>query len=610
MMKVQDENTRKKKIFLAPLDPVHDVALKVLNRMFSERGHDTILLPPDLSMEEIVAEAVEQKPDVIMISRTLGYGVAELMARFIDQIEIAGLRESTRVAVGGKAIHKSLAAELGFDMGFGAESEYEEAVAWVEETEYVPKTKRDAKVKTDITKGYSYEYADRKMEKLLDQIVDEIIGWTSVRTSDGIKRAELRRRMLREGEAVAAELLPAYLSLCDEKIVRAYETGEYPNKVRELSAGEEAKLDAYTAAMKKEEFSDRLQHSRKKPLVFVQYGTGCPVMDIQHIKTSEGFGADGVFHFDPSWGARTEGFLSGCLSHEEDGSVITYENLEKIKNSLHPATLWTVRAHRGLNTPETTVLAGEVGADLTKINIAYGSLNGGTDPERLTVDGTQCIRYAAEYGMPFDIVTNEELGGVPAEKAFSGMLIVSHLAKRLGARPILKPLFCYSPNVMVRGLMDDNYIDYNAAKIIALRKIIDAPIWPGEPIGFMTHFEDRIQSAMATALHAALGVSLNVDGITIASTDEAYSRGPISVPARVDTLQAVKEVYRFFGNAGINPTANAGKWADELVSGIHEVLATVAERGSFVGALYDGLLGSPDDGAYPGRAGRGTVKKV
>ena len=594
-----------RKVLLVPLDPVHDVALKVLNRMLKARGHETVLLPPDLPMEEIVAKAAEEKPDVLMVSRTLSYGVAELLSRFVDQVEVAGLREKTRLVIGGKAIHPSLAAELGFDAGFGAESEYEEAISFVEGRTYVPKAARDDKVKADITGGYRYGYRNAGIGRLLDGIVDEILEWSASRTSPGVRRAELRKRMMSEGEASA--LLPEYLALCDEKIVRAYEKGEYPNKVRVLSAEEESRLDAFISQSKKVERSAVLRHTQKKPLVFVQYGTGCPIMDIQHIKTSEGWGADGVFHFDPSWGARTEGFLSGCLSHEEDGSVITVENLRKIKSSLHPATIWTVRAHRGLNTPETVVMAGEIGADLTKINIVYGSLNGGTDPERLTVDGVAGIRYAASYGMPFDIVTNEELGGVPADKAFAGMLIVARLALRLGAKPILKPLFCYSPDVMVRGLMDDNYVDYNAAKVMALRDIVDAPIWPGEPIGFMTHSEDRVQSAMATALHASLGISLGVDAITVASTDEAYSRGPISVAARVDTLQAVKEAFRFFGHSRIEPTAKAREWADGLIKGIETVLVEVAKRGSFVGALYDGLLGGPEDGAYPGRAGRGTV---
>ena len=70
-------------------------------------------------------------------------------------------------------------------------------------------------------------------------------------------------------------------------------------------------------------------------------------MDIAHIKLAEAWGADGVIHFDPSWGARTEGFYEGFLTHEEDGSVITTENLFKIKDCIDENVLWQVRAHRG-----------------------------------------------------------------------------------------------------------------------------------------------------------------------------------------------------------------------------------------------------------------------
>jgi hypothetical protein len=241
--------------------------------------------------------------------------------------------------------------------------------------------------------------------------------------------------------------------------------------------------------------------------------------------------------------------------------------------------------------------------------MVYGSLGAGTDPERLTVDGVEAIRQAVHYGLPFDVVTNEELCGVPAHKAFAGMLIVAAIGRRLGGRPILQPLFCYSPQVMIEGQMKDNYVDFNAAKVMALRSIIDAPVWPGAPIGFLTHTEDRVQSSMTTALHACMAASTGVDAISIASADEAYSGGPISAAARVDTLRAVKEGFRFFGHARVQPTPMADEWAARLVEGIHEVLKAVRDRGSFVGALYDGLLGTREDGAYPGRSGRGTVRK-
>lgn len=347
---------------------------------------------------------------------------------------------------------------------------------------------------------------------------------------------------------------------------------------------------------------------RSKPLVFGQYGTGCLVSDVTQIKLIEAWGADGVVHFDPAWGARTEGLLEGVLSQQGDGSIISLENLAKIKGALAPHTLFQVRAHRGLNTAETVLLDGRVGADLTKINLAYGSLAGGTDPERLAVDGLEAMRLAAQFAMPFDVVTNEELAGVPAHKAFAGMLATAHIGPMVGGSPLLQPLFCNGPETLVRGLMDDNYVDFNAAKVMALRRIVDAPIWPGAPVGFMTHTNDRVQSAMTTALHAMLGAALGVEAVTIASTDEAYAGGAITGASRIDSLQAVREAFRFFGGASISPTPRAEALADELVEQIEQVLEEVATIG-FVDALYQGRLGSPAEGAHPGRAGRSSVRR-
>jgi hypothetical protein len=209
--------------------------------------------------------------------------------------------------------------------------------------------------------------------------------------------------------------------------------------------------------------------------------------------------------------------------------------------------------------------------------------------------------------MPFDVVTNEELCGVPAYKAFAGMLICAHLGAALGGRPILQPLFCFSPEVMIGAQMQDNYVDFNTAKVLALRAIMDAPIWPGAPIGFLTQSEDRVQSSASTAYHASLAAMLGVDAISIASSDEAYSGGPITVPAKVDTLRAVGEAFRFFGHSRMEVSKQAQAWSEEMVSGIEEVLTKVARTGDFVQALYDGVLGSKEDGAYPGRAGQNTV---
>lgn len=601
-----------KRVLLAPLDPVHDIGLKMVARGLAAAGHNTMLLAPDLAPEEIIEQVVKHQADTLLIGRTLGYGVAELLAKFVDLADASGIRESVKIGIGGMAIRPELAAELGFDAGFGPGTVVEEVISFVEERDYKPDLGKIKKSKSDMTAGYDYRYGHAGISSKLSQISDMILEWVKGKTTDGVRRAKVRQELWdpkrwRAREDMS-EFTSEYVKYCGEVPRKYYEQGELHPKTRRFTIEEVRKFESYLQDLKDRMSVKKLQHTRAKPLVFNQYGTGCPFMDIGHIVGSQAWGVDGVVHFDPSWGARTEGFMDGFLTHQEDGTVITPANFNRIHSSLEPSTLWQVRAHRGLNTPETVVLAGKLGADLTKINICYGALGAGTDPARMTVDGYHSILYAKQYNLPFDVVTNEELAGVPAHKAFAGMLIVADLAVRLGARPILQPLFAYSPEVMLRGLMEDNYIDYNAAKVYALRGILNAPIWPGAPIGFLTHTEDRVQSAMTTALHACLAMTLGVDAISIASTDEAYSGGPITAPAKVDTLRAVQEGFRFFGQASIMPTDKAMHLADELTDQIEAVLGRVIETGDFVTALHQGCLGSREDGAYPGRTGKDTVQ--
>lgn len=601
-----------KRVLLAPLDPVHDIGLKMMARGLAEAGHDTLLLAPDLAPEEIIEQVVKHQADTLLIGRTLGYGVAELLARFVDLADAAGIRETVKIGIGGMAIRPELAAELGFDAGFGPGTVVDEVVCFVEECEYKPDLGKVTKTKADMTSGYDYRFNHPGIAGKLSTISDMILEWVKGKTSDGVRRAKVRQELWDPKRWRAREDMSGftreYVKYCGEVPRKYFEQGELHPKTRRFTIEEVRKFEAYLEDLKGRMSVKKLQHTNRKPLVFNQYGTGCPFMDIGHIVASQAWGVDGVVHFDPSWGARTEGLMDGFLTHQEDGTVITPANFNRIHSSLESSTLWQVRAHRGLNTPETVVLAGKLGADLTKINICYGALGAGTDPARMTVDGYHSILYAKQYNLPFDVVTNEELAGVPAHKAFAGMLIVADLAIRLGARPILQPLFAYSPEVMLRGLMEDNYIDYNAAKIYALRGILNAPIWPGAPIGFLTHTEDRVQSAMTTALHACLAMTLGVDAISIASTDEAYSGGPITVPAKVDTLRAVQEGFRFFGQAAIMPTDKAKPLADQLTDQIESVLDSVIKTGDFVTALHQGCLGSREDGAYPGRAGKDTVQ--
>ncbi|MBK7256478.1 MAG: cobalamin-dependent protein [Ignavibacteriae bacterium] len=598
---------KKKRILCVPLDPVHDVGIKIIRNALAQRGFDTELLSPDLPLEDVVRIAAQGSYDEILVSRTLGYGVAELLGRFVDLLDAAGVRSRARVTLGGKAITAELAAELGFDRGFDEHSRIEDVVAYLEGKPAESGATAAAKPKPDITAGYSYKVHDARIAAALDEIVDKLLRWTEGKSSPGIERARLRASMFEERNAAQhAALLDRYLSVSDPVIADAFRKGILPKGVRVVSETERTRL--------KELLADRhqhrpvsLRHAGERPLFFKFLGSGCPVMDIMHAKVCERWGVDGFLLINPSWEARYEGLLEGTLTHQNDGTVTSGENIRLVRELLEPSTLLTVRAHRGLNTPETVLLAGLAGADMTKIDLVYGSLGAGTDPARLAVDGVEAIRLAAKFRMPYDIPGNDELSGVPAWKTLAGLLINVHLGTRLGARAILKPLFCYGPHIVINGLMEQTFVDYNAAKIHALRSIVDCPIWPGEPIAFMTQTEDRVQSATASSFHAALGTSLHVDAMTIASTDEAYSRGPICMASRIDSLQALHEAARFMGKAAVTPTSAADAMTADMHAKIAEVLDRVRQAPDLPAAISSGLLGDREDGAYPGTFGRGTV---
>ena len=209
-------------ILLVPLDPVHDLGLRMINHRLRESGHNTTILPPDLPLEEAVKKAAEHSFDYILVSRTMGYGVVELLARFVDLLDAAGVRARSKIIIGGKAMTPELAAELGFDKGFTDRCKVEEAVAYIEGRTYEPTQLALKREKHDITARYSYEVKNPELAELLDAITDEVLAWVEDKTSPGIQRARLREEMIRQGDNVASSLLSEYLALCDQPIVEFY----------------------------------------------------------------------------------------------------------------------------------------------------------------------------------------------------------------------------------------------------------------------------------------------------------------------------------------------------------------------------------------------------
>ncbi len=172
-----------KRILCVPFDPVHDVGIKIIRNELSKRGYDTELLPPDLSPEQIVKIAAKGNYDFILVSRTIGYGIAELLARFIDMLDAAGVRKKSKIVIGGKPITPELAAELGFDKGFGEHSTIEDLIAYIEGKEILNKQKGLRREKPDFVSKYDYKFYDKEIENLLEIITDKLFKFVENKTS-------------------------------------------------------------------------------------------------------------------------------------------------------------------------------------------------------------------------------------------------------------------------------------------------------------------------------------------------------------------------------------------------------------------------------------------
>jgi methylmalonyl-CoA mutase cobalamin-binding subunit len=150
------------KVLLAPLDPVHDNAIKLLKRKLTEAGHEAISMPPGTTEDEVIERALREHPDAILVSRTLGYRVAEILGRLVDLAEASGLRETSRIGVGGMAITRETGAELGFDATFVGELDMIQVLDFVTGKIASGEDKaagvRIQRNKPDILEGYSYQF--------------------------------------------------------------------------------------------------------------------------------------------------------------------------------------------------------------------------------------------------------------------------------------------------------------------------------------------------------------------------------------------------------------------------------------------------------------------
>jgi beta-lysine 5,6-aminomutase beta subunit len=117
----------------------HTVGIDAIMNMKGYNGHKglesyhslrAINMGAQVTCEELVTRAIEEKADVILVSQIVTQKNIHLdnLTRLADLLEAEDLRDQVILIVGGPRISHELAKELGYDAGFGTKS-YAEDVA-------------------------------------------------------------------------------------------------------------------------------------------------------------------------------------------------------------------------------------------------------------------------------------------------------------------------------------------------------------------------------------------------------------------------------------------------------------------------------------------------
>ena len=117
----------------------HTVGIDAIMNMKGYNGHKglesyhqmrAINLGAQVDSEDLVARAIEERADVILVSQIVTQKNVHLdnLTKLADLLEAEGLRDQLILIVGGPRISHELAKELGYDAGFGTRT-YAEDVA-------------------------------------------------------------------------------------------------------------------------------------------------------------------------------------------------------------------------------------------------------------------------------------------------------------------------------------------------------------------------------------------------------------------------------------------------------------------------------------------------
>jgi len=99
---------------------MHDIGKNIVNMMLEGAGFTVVDLGVDLTVENLMEEIENLKPDILGLSALLTITLPE-MERAVREIGDKGLRKNMKIMVGGAPVRKAFAEEIGAD-GHGADA--------------------------------------------------------------------------------------------------------------------------------------------------------------------------------------------------------------------------------------------------------------------------------------------------------------------------------------------------------------------------------------------------------------------------------------------------------------------------------------------------------
>lgn len=93
---------------------MHDIGKNIVNMMLEGAGFTVVDLGVDLTLEQLIEEIENLKPDILGLSALLTITLPE-MERAVREIGEKGLRKHMKIMVGGAPVSKTFAEEIGAD---------------------------------------------------------------------------------------------------------------------------------------------------------------------------------------------------------------------------------------------------------------------------------------------------------------------------------------------------------------------------------------------------------------------------------------------------------------------------------------------------------------